>query len=98
MKIDFKGILEGVVNLVSAKRWIEEVSANRMYICNKCELFSENAKKDNNYETLRPDPHCTNCGCNLDLKTRCMSCSCPIKKWEAIMSEDDWEQIKLKLK
>lgn len=97
MKIDFKGILEGAFNLVVVKRWIEEVSANRMYTCNKCDLFSENAKKTG-YETARPDPHCTNCGCNLDLKTRCMSCSCPVNKWESIVSEDDWEQIKSKLK
>jgi hypothetical protein len=83
--------------LIVAKRWIEEVSADRMYTCNKCEFFSKNAEKTG-YETSRPDPHCTDCGCNLDLKTRCMSCSCPIKKWENVVSEEDWEQIKIKLK
>lgn len=98
MKIDIKGIIEGVVNKVVAKRWVEEVSADRMFICNKCDLFSENAKQKSGYTTIRPDPHCTECGCNLELKTRCMSCSCPLNKWTAIMSEEDWEQVKNSLK
>lgn len=98
MKLDVKGLLEGVFNSVVTKRWVEEVSADRMFICKRCDNFSENAKVLTNYKTSRPDSHCIDCGCNLELKTRCMSCSCPVKKWENVMSEDDWEQLKLKLK
>lgn len=95
MKIDIKGILEGIGNLVVAKRWVEEVSADRMYICRKCELSSDLKE---GYTSSRPDFHCTECGCNLELKTRCMSCSCPLNKWTNVMGEDDWEQLKSKLK
>lgn len=86
MKIDFKGILEGAWNSIFIKDSIEKVHKERLEICNTCEYNSE-AMKAKGFKTIRIDYHCTLCGCNLDMKTRCMSCECPVKKWEALMSE-----------
>jgi hypothetical protein len=44
---------------------------------------------------LRPDAHCTHCGCTLSAKTKCLSCSCPINMWEALMTlEEEQEMLK----
>ena len=61
---------------------IEEVSKERIDICNNCEHVSTK------HETLRPDLHCTDCGCTLAAKTKCLSCKCPKDKWTAVISEE----------
>lgn len=72
------------------KELIETTSKERMEICNNCELSSINAK---NYKTLRIDVHCTNCGCTLDAKTKCLSCECPLKKWTALITPAQEEEM-----
>jgi len=57
------------------KAFIEHVSLSRMAICNECEHVSTKHK------TMRPDVHCTECGCTLSAKTKCLTCECPLKKW-----------------
>jgi len=57
------------------KAYIEHVSAERMNICNECEHISTK------HNTIRLDVHCTNCGCTLSAKTKCLTCECPFKKW-----------------
>lgn len=69
------------------KEKIEEVGSYRMSICNDCPNHSKNKK------TRRPDEHCLACGCTLSAKTRCLSCECPIKKWEALMTDDQYDEI-----
>ena len=68
------------------KELLESVSENRMKICRECPEFSENKKKAG-HTTLRVDEHCTDCGCILSAKTRCLTCSCPLKKWVAVISD-----------
>jgi hypothetical protein len=69
------------------KAFIEHVSQERLAICEACEEHSSN-KKD--YKSLRLDAHCTNCGCTLSAKTKCLTCDCPLKKWlPQPMPEDD---------
>lgn len=97
MKIDFKGLLEGAWNSVFVKDSIEKVHNNRMQICDACPFNSDNMKAENNYKTFRPDFHCTVCGCNLDMKTRCMACECPTHKWEALATEEQEKEIIIKL-
>ena len=65
------------------KAFIENVSNSRMDICNGCEHVSTKHK------TIRPDVHCTECGCTLSAKTKCLTCECPLKKWlpESITDE-----------
>ena len=73
------------------KTAIIETSSERMNICRQCEFHSANAK---DYKTIRPDAHCTKCGCTLSAKTKCLSCSCPIDKWVAAVTQEQEELIK----
>lgn len=66
------------------KDLIEEVSLERMKVCQDCPLISTK-----HVSSIRPDVHCTDCGCTLSAKTRCLSCACPKGKWEAINNEED---------
>lgn len=78
------------------KNQIEAVSKERMDVCNRCPLQSDNRKRDNKrFKTIRPDVHCTDCGCTLSAKTACLSCSCPKNFWTEVLSEDDAEQLKI---
>jgi len=61
------------------KAYIEHVSQERMNVCNSCDEHSKNHNTP-----LRPDAHCTNCGCTLAAKTKCLSCECPLKKWGSV--------------
>lgn len=71
------------------KEQIEQVSTERMAICDSCQFHSKN------YKTIRPDAHCTNCGCTLSAKTKCLSCACPLNKWSSVMTreqEDEYDE------
>lgn len=75
-------IIEGWRNKIIPPKELEgvisTVSRHRTNICESCEYHSKH------YDTfLRPSAHCTNCGCNLSAKTKCLSCKCPLKepKW-----------------
>ena len=95
--MDIKGLIEGWRNLLIPKeelKGIIEATYNKRYpICQKCDEFSEN-KKLTGYITSRIDEHCTNCGCTLSAKTRCLSCECPLKKWMPVSSSE--EEYKLR--
>jgi hypothetical protein len=78
------------------KQQVEKVATQRLSLCKGCAHNSDN-KKRSGYKSFRPDVHCTICGCNLELKTRCMSCECPIKKWTPVLSESEEKQLDEKL-
>jgi hypothetical protein len=75
-----KEIANGWSNLLISSPKINELSKERMLICEGCDNYSENAKK-NGYKTIRIDVHCTKCGCTLAAKTRSEDSRCPINKW-----------------
>lgn len=95
MKINFAEIWEGWRNhLVPPSRLKEhilQVSEERLEICRNgpCEFHSSLHK------TLRFDEHCTECGCPLTAKTKCLSCECGIKKWLAVLSEEEEESLNI---
>jgi hypothetical protein len=60
---------------------IQTTSLERILICNECPLHSRHHNTP-----IRPDDHCTDCGCNLDAKTKCLSCDCPKGKWMGLVS------------
>ena len=72
------------------KNKIVETSRERLAICKGCEYHSHNRK---NYKTIRPDAHCTHCGCTLAAKTKCLSCACPLEKWLALVTPDEEEEM-----
>ena len=80
-----KEIVEGWKNNLTPTQFLDQqvidVSAIRLGICATCDEYSMN-KKD--YKSMRPDVHCTNCGCTLAAKTKCLSCECPLNKWNAV--------------
>ncbi len=69
------------------KEWIEQTSAYRMAICKECPHNSIHTN------SLRPDEHCTKCGCTLSAKTRCLSCQCPLEAplWKPVLESQDEE-------
>lgn len=79
-----KQIVEGWKNNLTPTQFLDaqiiEVSTKRMSICEQCEEHSSNKKE---YSSMRIDAHCTNCGCTLSAKTKCLTCECPLKKWLA---------------
>jgi hydrogenase maturation factor HypF (carbamoyltransferase family) len=87
-----KKIYEGWKNHVlpdkQHKKFIERVSRERLAICEQCPEHSSNKE---NYKTIRPDAHCTNCGCTLSAKTKCLTCECPLSKWKAKQIENETE-------
>lgn len=97
MKVNLKNILEGAKNSIFIKEAIELVAKERLKICENCEWQSEN-KKLKGYKTIRPDLHCTECLCNLHWKTRVLSEECPLKKWEAELTDDEDKEVQKKLK
>lgn len=86
MKIDLKGIKEGLKNTYfpakEAREEIKRVHDERLEICKTCPYYSPNAEAQG-YKTPRADVHCTDCGCNLNYKANCLSCECPQGKWKA---------------
>jgi hypothetical protein len=90
----YEGWRNKLVPPAHLKNMIELTSKSRTDICLGCEHHSENAKRNKGYKSIRPDHHCVECGCMLSAKTRCLSCECPLKKWEAVMSNIEEEQIK----
>jgi hypothetical protein len=74
-------IAEGWTNLVLKKEITERIAKSRLLICNTCEFHSKFHK------TLRPDAHCTDCGCTLNAKVRSLQTNCPQNKWKAIKKE-----------
>ncbi len=87
MKIDWRGIREGIINNIFRSEKIAEVKNHRLAICNTCPKHSKY------HSTIRPDAHCTECGCNLDTKTACMSCQCPLSKWMALMTTEEEDKL-----
>lgn len=89
----FSEIYEGYKNLLipssEMKGTIKQVSEERLNICNNCPHHSKHHSTP-----LRFDAHCVQCGCNLDAKSSCLSCSCPENKWVAVMSNPEEEDLK----
>lgn len=70
------------------KEVIQQTSELRLNVCAECPHHSKNHK------TVRPDDHCTHCGCTLAAKTKCLSCSCPIGKWKEVVTLEKENEIK----
>jgi len=85
----FEGWRNHILPPSHMKERIQAISEERLSICRGCPFHSSNKK---GYQTLRKDEHCTDCGCPLISKTKCLSCSCPQDKWAAELTPEE-EQI-----
>lgn len=89
----FEGWRNKIIPPARLKLKIEETAMLRTDICRKCPYDSLNDEKSN---PLRWDEHCTQCGCTISAKTRCLSCRCPLAapKWDAVITKEQEEEIK----
>jgi hypothetical protein len=93
-------ILEGIINSVFKKEDVEVVAKERFLICstNKCGSFITSGPG-----CLVPGTHpcCSEltggCGCSLEFKTRSLSSSCPKNMWEAVLTDEEENQLNEKL-
>lgn len=87
-------IYEGWKNKILPKKElknsIREVGEIRIEICKSCEFHSDNRV---GYKSMRMDAHCTDCGCTLSAKTKCLSCSCPKSYWGAVITKEQEKEI-----
>jgi hypothetical protein len=84
-------VYEGVKNNIWKDEYVEIIARDRYKICSSCSELDLIGKK---CAVPNTQPCCGNCGCSLGFKIRALSSSCPIKKWDVIMSEK--EEVKLK--
>lgn len=82
-----KQIMEGLKNTMFKNDEVEIIAEKRLAICrsNECGFYDEHGTSE--AVVVKGSESCGNCGCNLKLKTRCLSCACPINKWLAVISE-----------
>jgi hypothetical protein len=91
MKMNFAQIWEGWRNYLVPPEELKEsilaIASERKAICDVCEYNSKFHK------TLRPDEHCTDCGCTIVAKVACLSCKCDldVPKWKAEITEEEEE-------
>lgn len=82
-------MVEGWTNNLTPTQLLDkqviDVSLTRMSICESCDKHSKHHK------SIRPDAHCTSCGCTLSAKTKCLSCECPLKKWLSVTKQTNDE-------
>lgn len=90
MKVDWKGLLQGMYNSKLGKKWIKRLAAFRYdTFCKPCEYNSKNVTENTGFSSIRPDEHCMHCGCNLQWKTHQLSSSCPKGLWQAEVTEQE---------
>ncbi len=70
------------------KEAITEMSDERMKVCEECPFISTKHK------TMRPDVHCTQCGCTLAAKTKVFAEQCPLSKWGPLLTPQQEEEIR----
>ena len=87
-------IFEGWKNHLAPETYLQDTisttAKERLAICQACPFNSTIAGPVN---SLRFDFHCTKCGCTLVAKTKCLSCSCPEHKWEAVVTPEEEQKI-----
>jgi len=82
---NFPQIIEGITNSLKSKDdKVHAVSEARIDICKGCDQYY----LDQGMNKYR----CRNCGCVIKYKTHCMSCSCPLSKWDKVLSIEQTEQ------
>lgn len=85
-------ITAGILNSMFKKKEIEVIAETRFKVCQECEMLDNQGDK-----CFAPgtQPCCGECGCSLGFKTRSLSSECPLGKWNAWLTEEQEEQLKL---
>ena len=85
-----KQILEGIKNKLFKKEHVETIAKDRWQICIRCGSLDVVGDK-----CMMPgtQPCCGECGCSMGFKLRSLSSSCPIDKWEAVLTEEEEDEL-----
>ena len=84
-------IFEGIKNNVIKKEHVEQIADIRWAECSLCEHLDNKGKS---CAVPGTKPCCGKCGCSMGLKIRALSSSCPIGKWEAVVSKEQEKKLK----
>ena len=91
-------IMEGIKNNIFKREDVERVADARMEICTNCPMYDLTGE---GCMVPGTEPCCNQdkggCGCSLTFKTRSLSSSCPMGRWEAEMSQEEEDALKQKL-
>lgn len=97
--LNWKHIIEGWTNYLippeKLKELIKETSDERLAICAACPFHSSNKK------SIRPDRHCTICGCPEKALTKCLSCNCSLEDinqtplWKAVITGEEEDHFNI---
>lgn len=82
-----KLIFEGITNAVIRDEVVEDIAVLRHDICDKCEFIGDDCALPGTA------PCCNECGCSLSLKTRSLASSCPKGKWDAVLTEEQEDEL-----
>ena len=83
-------ILEGIKNSIFKQEHIEEIAKERDQICQICPFIDRTGKT---CIVLGTQPCCSKCGCSLHLKHRSLSSTCDDNRWEAVLSQDEEDNL-----
>ena len=101
MEFEWEKIVEGWRNNLfppeKLKEIIAETAKERLAICAKCPLQSDNAKVLGTYKGMRFDLHCTHCGCPLQAKVKSLSSNCPVGNWKAVATDEQRYEIEKRI-
>ena len=88
-------ILKGVSNYVYRSEDLEALSKERFEICKNCPLYTStnglfnitNSKCDEHKTIVEGDKQTSGCGCYLEIKTRVPNETCPMSKWNNVITK-----------
>lgn len=78
-------ILEGLLNRILKKQYVEKIYKERMEICKACPSMGDDCYVPGTA------PCCNICGCELETKLRSLASGCGDEenpKWDAVIKED----------
>lgn len=94
-----KQILEGLHNKVFLAKQTRKIADDRLAICraNTCGYYDKEGKSE--MAIVKGTESCAGCGCNLEVKSHCLSCSCFLEElklkplWDKLLTTEEEEKI-----
>ena len=86
-------IIQGIHYYYFKSAFTENLHSSREPICQMCKSYD---RLGTTCMVPGTKPCCGECGCSLELKLRSPTASCPLGKWDAIFSEEEFDRIEQK--
>lgn len=87
-------------NTLFPSQYIKKIAITRGKICEGCVHYDKYGESEKAF--VKGKPACGICGCNIRLKTHCLSCDCALKDiqfipwWKSEMSEKEEDLFRKK--